>query len=103
MAYRVAMDIGGTFTDVVTYDDTARTPRAGKVLTTPDDLARGVFAALERFQLPFDEISLFVHGTTQDRGERWTDYSRHRPEPPHVHRGPGGGGPLSTSGSFSVW
>jgi N-methylhydantoinase A len=65
MTYRVAMDIGGTFTDVITYDDTARTLRAGKVLTTPDDLARGVFAALEQFQLPFEEIGFFVHGTTQ--------------------------------------
>ncbi|MDA3626085.1 hydantoinase/oxoprolinase family protein [Saccharopolyspora sp. WRP15-2] len=65
MTFRVAMDIGGTFTDVVTYDGTNRQVRAGKVLTTPDDLARGVFEALEGFQIPFDEIEFFVHGTTQ--------------------------------------
>ncbi|NSC19941.1 hydantoinase/oxoprolinase family protein [Streptomyces albus subsp. chlorinus] len=65
MTYRVAMDIGGTFTDVVTFDSASRQVRAGKVLTTPDDLARGVFDALERFRLPFDEVSFFVHGTTQ--------------------------------------
>ncbi|MGW5019325.1 hydantoinase/oxoprolinase family protein [Streptomyces cacaoi] len=65
MTYRVAMDIGGTFTDVVTFDSDARQVHAGKVLTTPDDLARGVFDALERFRLPFDDVSFFVHGTTQ--------------------------------------
>lgn len=65
MAYRVAMDIGGTFTDVVTYDGASRQLRAGKVLTTPDDLAVGVFDALERFEAPLDEIGFFVHGTTQ--------------------------------------
>ncbi|MER6988890.1 hydantoinase/oxoprolinase family protein [Saccharopolyspora hirsuta] len=65
MTYRVAMDIGGTFTDVVTFDGASRQVRAGKVLTTPDDLARGVFDALAGFELPFDEIGFFVHGTTQ--------------------------------------
>lgn len=65
MTYRVAMDIGGTFTDVVVHDGATQRLRAGKVLTTPDDLARGVFGALEGFDLPFAEIEFFVHGTTQ--------------------------------------
>ncbi|MBN6041221.1 hydantoinase/oxoprolinase family protein [Amycolatopsis sp. 195334CR] len=65
MTYRVAMDIGGTFTDVVVHDGAGQRLRAGKVLTTPDDLARGVFGALEAFDLPFAEIEFFVHGTTQ--------------------------------------
>ena len=65
MTYRVAMDIGGTFTDVVSYDETSGRLRAGKVLTTPDDLALGVFGALGRFRLPPSEINFFVHGTTQ--------------------------------------
>ncbi|QWF83711.1 hydantoinase/oxoprolinase family protein [Amycolatopsis sp. CA-230715] len=65
MTYRVAMDIGGTFTDVVTYDGASRRLRAGKVLTTPDDLARGVFDALERLELPYADVGFFVHGTTQ--------------------------------------
>ena len=63
MSYRVAMDIGGTFTDVVTYDGASRQVRAGKVLTTPDDLARGVFDALD--DLPYADVGFFVHGTTQ--------------------------------------
>lgn len=65
MTYRVAMDIGGTFTDVVSYDGFSREMRAGKVLTTPDDLARGVFEALEGVQLPLADVGFFVHGTTQ--------------------------------------
>ncbi|MCR3722114.1 MULTISPECIES: hydantoinase/oxoprolinase family protein [Prauserella salsuginis group] len=65
MTYRVAMDIGGTFTDVVSCDETSGHMQAGKVLTTPDDLARGVFDALERLRLPLSQVGFFVHGTTQ--------------------------------------
>ena len=44
--FRVSMDIGGTFTDVVAYDEEHGTYRAGKSSTTPNDLTEGVFAAL---------------------------------------------------------
>ena len=37
---RLAVDIGGTFTDLLYYDDATREPRAAKCLTTPDDLVR---------------------------------------------------------------
>ena len=43
---RVSMDIGGTFTDVVAYDEQTGTYAAGKASTTPHDLTEGVFAAL---------------------------------------------------------
>ena len=43
--YTLAVDIGGTFTDVVIIDETGRT-YAGKSLTTPDDLQRGVLDGL---------------------------------------------------------
>ncbi|MFB9469152.1 hydantoinase/oxoprolinase family protein [Nonomuraea salmonea] len=65
MSYRVAMDIGGTFTDVVCYDDTTGAVTASKAPTTPGDLAEGVFAALGRVMDDPSEISFFVHGTTQ--------------------------------------
>ncbi|MFD0078695.1 hydantoinase/oxoprolinase family protein [Streptomyces sp. NPDC127166] len=65
MAYRVAMDIGGTFTDVVAYDEARGTYLAAKAPTTPGDLAEGVFAALERVVDDPAAISFFVHGTTQ--------------------------------------
>jgi N-methylhydantoinase A len=44
--YTVAVDIGGTFTDVVVMDDASGNTFAGKSLTTPDDLQRGVFDGL---------------------------------------------------------
>lgn len=59
------MDIGGTFTDVVTYDEDAKKFAAGKVLSTPGDLSTGVFAALDGVGISADQINYFVHGTTQ--------------------------------------
>lgn len=63
--YRVSMDIGGTFTDVVTYDEEAKRFSAGKVLSTPGDLSEGVFSALEAVDVTADQVDFFVHGTTQ--------------------------------------
>ncbi|MEV4175521.1 hydantoinase/oxoprolinase family protein [Nonomuraea sp. NPDC049709] len=65
MSYRVAMDIGGTFTDVVCYDERSGAVTASKAPTTPGDLAEGVFAALGRVVDDPADISFFVHGTTQ--------------------------------------
>ncbi|NUR92077.1 MAG: hydantoinase/oxoprolinase family protein, partial [Nonomuraea sp.] len=65
MSYRVAMDIGGTFTDVVRYDETTGAVTASKAPSTPGDLAEGVFAALGRVVDDPAGISFFVHGTTQ--------------------------------------
>ncbi|MBW1602016.1 hydantoinase/oxoprolinase family protein [Streptomyces sp. JJ66] len=59
------MDIGGTFTDVVAYDEATGDYRAGKAATTPGDLTRGVLAALESVVGPGDEVGFLVHGTTQ--------------------------------------
>lgn len=44
--YTVAVDIGGTFTDVVVIDDDDGRTFSGKSLTTPDDLQKGVFDGL---------------------------------------------------------
>jgi len=44
--FRVSMDIGGTFTDVVAYDEEAGRYVAGKSSTTPADLTEGVLNAL---------------------------------------------------------
>lgn len=63
--YRVSMDIGGTFTDVISYDNSTRSFTAGKVLSTPGDLSSGVFSALEAVNVPASAIEYFVHGTTQ--------------------------------------
>ena len=63
--YRVSMDIGGTFTDVVAYDEESGTYTAGKSSTTTQDLTEGVFAALETAVDTPAAVGFAVHGTTQ--------------------------------------
>jgi N-methylhydantoinase A len=63
-AVRLAVDIGGTFTDLVAVDAaTGRVVRA-KADTTPGGLDRGVLAALRQSEVPPAEIAAFIHGTT---------------------------------------
>jgi N-methylhydantoinase A len=62
--YRVSMDIGGTFTDVVAYDEESGAYAAGKASTTPNDLTEGVFAGLAQVIESPAEIAFTVHGTT---------------------------------------
>src|SRR4051794_22399048 len=66
--YALAVDIGGTFTDVVLRDGAGRTT-VDKTLTTPADLLdgffRGVDAALARAAARPDEVDdVVVHATT---------------------------------------
>jgi N-methylhydantoinase A len=63
--YRVSMDIGGTFTDVVTYDDAAGVFAASKASTTPEQLSEGVLAGLDAIVEQPSGIDFLVHGTTQ--------------------------------------
>ncbi|WP_028851365.1 hydantoinase/oxoprolinase family protein [Thermocrispum municipale] len=63
--YRVSMDIGGTFTDVVAYDESGGIFHAGKSSTTPEDLTEGVLNALGSLVRSPSDISFLVHGTTQ--------------------------------------
>ncbi|MCK2238250.1 MULTISPECIES: hydantoinase/oxoprolinase family protein [unclassified Crossiella] len=62
---RVSMDIGGTFTDVVAYDEQTGGYRVGKRPTTPGELATGVLDALNTVVDPLSGIGFLVHGTTQ--------------------------------------
>ena len=63
---RLAVDIGGTFTDVAVERDGAC--HTGKVLTTPDDPVRGVLdgarLALARAGLAPGDVGAVIHGTT---------------------------------------
>ena len=75
--YRVSMDIGGTFTDVVAYDERNGSYATAKVSTTTHDLTEGVLGGLDDLVGSAAEISFIVHGTTQGlnaflerRGER---------------------------------
>ncbi|SHF74975.1 N-methylhydantoinase A [Kaistia soli DSM 19436] len=62
--YKLAIDIGGTFIDVVVFDLQNRLLTAFKLPTTPHDPAEGVVAAVGRLGFPPANISDFVHGTT---------------------------------------
>jgi N-methylhydantoinase A len=59
----VAVDIGGTFTDLVAQDGNGRVVVA-KVLTTPRDHAEGVINAVDKAGADLFETVLFIHGST---------------------------------------
>ena len=66
--YRIGLDIGGTFTDLVLLDDTAETIRLHKVLTTSPDPAAGALTGLEEIcrhaGIGLRDVGTLVHGTT---------------------------------------
>jgi N-methylhydantoinase A len=61
---RLAVDIGGTFTDLLYYDDETKEPRAAKCLTTPDDLVRATRQVIGIARIKPTEVTFFVHGGT---------------------------------------
>ena len=61
---RIAVDIGGTFTDIVYIDEEAEQIIADKVRSTPSDIGRAVFEAIKKIGVDMREVSIFVHGTT---------------------------------------
>jgi N-methylhydantoinase A len=66
--YRIGVDIGGTFTDLVLIDDSTGERSIGKILTTPKDpsdaVEKGLAELLEREGINASQISTIVHGTT---------------------------------------
>jgi N-methylhydantoinase A len=71
--YTIAVDIGGTFTDVFVTEDVSGKSFASKALTTPADLQQGVMEGLEDaaqsagvpVRALLGDASRFVHATTQ--------------------------------------
>ncbi|MBL3680826.1 hydantoinase/oxoprolinase family protein [Leucobacter aridicollis] len=59
------MDIGGTFTDIVAYNESTKEYHATKASTTPGELSRGVIDGLGALVSDLSEIEFVVHGTTQ--------------------------------------
>lgn len=62
--YRVAIDIGGTFTDFVLADRSAGHAFTGKSLTTSANQAEGVMTGLRELVPNPHDIDFIVHGTT---------------------------------------
>ena len=66
-AYRLGVDIGGTFTDVVVLSEDTGAVETLKILTTPDDVARGFLEGIDHVvaaRLRPETIRHVVHGTT---------------------------------------
>ncbi len=68
MSYRIGVDVGGTFTDLVLLQEETGEVSEIKILTTNPNPAAGVLqalkAALARASAPGEEIQSILHGTT---------------------------------------
>ena len=68
MAYRLGVDVGGTFTDLLLIDEDSGDTYRAKVQSTPADSSIGVFQGIERVcataGVAQGEISQIMHGTT---------------------------------------
>jgi len=61
---RVATDIGGTFTDLVAYDEETGDLITVKTPSTPPTFIDGVMNALAKAGLEPEEVAIFKHGST---------------------------------------
>ena len=68
MTWRLAVDIGGTFTDVVALEETSGALHLAKVRSTPDDPANGFLYGIEhitqRGEISAQDVGAVFHGTT---------------------------------------
>jgi len=60
----VAVDIGGTFTDLLAFDSETGEIHQAKCLSTPPDFATGVLDGVEKADLDLKGVESFVHGST---------------------------------------
>ena len=63
-----SVDVGGTFTDIVLFDDENKKIHTTKVSSTPQDQSIGLIEGIRKIcaqvGIDYDEISYFIHGTT---------------------------------------
>ncbi|WP_254536272.1 hydantoinase/oxoprolinase family protein [Halomarina litorea] len=68
MTHNIGVDVGGTFTDVIAFDEDTRELTIDKVLSTPANPSEGVMAgvseAVEKAGASFADLDLLFHGTT---------------------------------------
>ncbi|QHS18091.1 hydantoinase/oxoprolinase family protein [Halopenitus persicus] len=68
MSVRIGVDTGGTFTDVVLYDDETNEIHTTKTPSTPPDFDRGVLNGIDKILEQTDtdpgDVSFLSHGTT---------------------------------------
>lgn len=61
---RVAVDVGGTFTDVCIMDEDTGEIRIEKTPSTPDDPMRAILTGVEAAGIDLADVTMFSHGTT---------------------------------------
>ncbi len=61
---RVGLDIGGTFTDVVVFDERTLELKLTKTLTTIDNPIRGILNGLNKLSIDLTRVKSFVHAST---------------------------------------
>lgn len=68
MTYRLGVDVGGTFTDLLLVDESSGETFMAKVPSTPDDSSQGVLNGIERIVQQTDidasKVARVMHGTT---------------------------------------
>ena len=64
MSYAIAVDIGGTFTDLVAFDHETHKVVYAKSPTTYDNLVDGILDCFDKAQIKPAQASLVNHGTT---------------------------------------
>lgn len=64
MTIRAAVDIGGTFTDVVVFDHSQHEISIGKTLSTPQDLTEGILEGFGASDMALNDVAEIVHGST---------------------------------------
>lgn len=62
--YVVGVDVGGTFTDLLVFDEVEGRLLSAKVPSLPGAQWQGVLNALSELEIDFDAVRAFVHGTT---------------------------------------
>ena len=60
---RVAVDVGGTFTDICIMDETTGLIRIEKTASSPDPID-GIMAGIGKAAIDLSKVALFSHGTT---------------------------------------
>ncbi len=61
---RVAVDVGGTFTDVCIMDEETGQIRIEKTPSTPDDPMRAIMTGVSDAKVDLADVTMFSHGTT---------------------------------------